>query len=261
MKTLVTHNGLSFHADEITAIALLQIFKNDNYNIIRTRDINEINKADIVVDVGGIYNTETMRFDHHHFDRNHELYGKSSAGLVWEFLGLADTYPEITSFVSQVDKHDTGIEMASNHSVISLVSSFNAETPKEADELFNQALDIITTYLKNLKNKEEKQTKINEAIKTALYTKHQGIKTVVLHKDTIFVPANNFIDKAEMVISWDTVQSCWSYQVVNVAKDSFDLPFKILNIEDKIFVHPNGFIAKSKKFMAELEVEWDMDYL
>lgn len=57
-----------FHADEMTAVALLPFYSIVNYDqleIIRTRDIKLINQADIVLDIGGIDAIKMRRFDHH----------------------------------------------------------------------------------------------------------------------------------------------------------------------------------------------------
>ncbi|MFT4837208.1 MAG: uncharacterized UPF0160 family protein [Psychromonas sp.] len=53
---LVTHNG-SFHAEQVTVLALLAVYKVVNYDqleIIRTRNLALINQADIFLDVSGI---------------------------------------------------------------------------------------------------------------------------------------------------------------------------------------------------------------
>ena len=62
-KTIVTHNG-NFHADDVFSIAAFKsIFP--SFKLIRTRDAELIAKADIVIDVGGEYDPDTDRFDHH----------------------------------------------------------------------------------------------------------------------------------------------------------------------------------------------------
>ena len=58
MKILkaVTHNGI-FHADDIfSAAILLKVFP--DISIYRTRDQDQIDKADIVFDVGHVYDPE-----------------------------------------------------------------------------------------------------------------------------------------------------------------------------------------------------------
>ena len=92
-KKLITHNG-SFHTDDIFAAAALSLMlekKGDSFEIIRTHDPEAIEKGDYVFDVGGIYDEEKNRFDHHQksFKEKREndiLY--SSFGLVWKKYGL-----------------------------------------------------------------------------------------------------------------------------------------------------------------------------
>ncbi len=60
--------------------------------MIRTRDLEVINKADIVIDVGGEYNADTGRFDHHQRGGAGERENGipySSFGLIWQKYGLA----------------------------------------------------------------------------------------------------------------------------------------------------------------------------
>lgn len=82
MATLVTHNG-SFHQDELFAIALLQIIF-DDLEIIRTRDVGVIEKADFVVDVGGVFDPMNNRFDHHQEQGG----GKRENGIPYASFGL-----------------------------------------------------------------------------------------------------------------------------------------------------------------------------
>ena len=65
MQKIITHSG-SFHSDDIFAVATLQLhFGVENVEVIRTRDEEIIASGDIVVDVGGVYDAEKQRFDHH----------------------------------------------------------------------------------------------------------------------------------------------------------------------------------------------------
>lgn len=89
MKTVVTHNG-SFHPDDVFAVATLQlVFGVENLEIIRSRNEEDFARADIVVDVGMIYDPEKSRFDHHQTDgpvrENGLLY--AAFGLVWKEFG------------------------------------------------------------------------------------------------------------------------------------------------------------------------------
>ncbi|CAF2133701.1 unnamed protein product [Rotaria magnacalcarata] len=60
-----THNG-HFHCDEIFACFLLKTLpRYADAEIIRSRDPKVLAECDTVVDVGGIFNAEQKRFDHH----------------------------------------------------------------------------------------------------------------------------------------------------------------------------------------------------
>ena len=80
--TVATHSG-PFHADDVLAWALIRCFVDSNAELIRSRDDSRIEKADLVMDVGGVYDPETLRFDHHQHSYQGEL---SSAGMVLQWL-------------------------------------------------------------------------------------------------------------------------------------------------------------------------------
>ncbi|MDB5953935.1 MYG1 family protein [Ramlibacter sp.] len=100
MTTLIaTHSG-SFHADDVFGVAVLAALYPD-HRIVRTRDPQEIAPADFVVDVGGVWDAERGRFDHHQRGfggarmrteadgSTAPAEGYASAGLVWRAFGLA----------------------------------------------------------------------------------------------------------------------------------------------------------------------------
>lgn len=64
-KLIGTHSE-AFHCDEVLATAmLLRTAEYKNAIIVRTRDQEIIDKLDIVCDVGGVFDVEKKRFDHH----------------------------------------------------------------------------------------------------------------------------------------------------------------------------------------------------
>src|SRR4051812_24074500 len=89
--TIITHDG-RFHADDIFACATLQIVLQDKGKIVRTRDPKYFENSDYVVDVGGIYDPQKKRFDHHQIGgagvrQNGVPY--AAFGLVWKEYGTA----------------------------------------------------------------------------------------------------------------------------------------------------------------------------
>jgi uncharacterized UPF0160 family protein len=98
-KTIATHSG-SFHADDVFGVGVLMgVFP--SHTLIRTRKSELIEAADFAVDVGGIWDSEKGRFDHHQRTfkgaRSARVVdgeetpgvGYASAGLVWSVYGCA----------------------------------------------------------------------------------------------------------------------------------------------------------------------------
>ncbi|XP_058414111.1 MYG1 exonuclease isoform X2 [Diceros bicornis minor] len=131
-----THNG-TFHCDEALACALLRLLPEyQDAEIVRTRDPEKLASCDIVVDVGGEYDPQRHRYDHHQRSFTETMSslspGKpwqtklSSAGLIYLHFGhkllaqLLDTSEEDSivgtlydkmyeNFVEEVDAVDNGI--------------------------------------------------------------------------------------------------------------------------------------------------------
>jgi uncharacterized UPF0160 family protein len=96
-----THSG-NFHCDEALACGMLSLlsdqFPRDRTIVLRSRDPSALDQCNILVDVGGEYNPERLRFDHHQksfddlplkektFSEKFET-KLSSAGLVYKHYG------------------------------------------------------------------------------------------------------------------------------------------------------------------------------
>lgn len=95
-KTISTHSG-SFHADDVFGVGVLMGVLPE-YTLVRTRNSERIAAADFAVDVGGVWDAASGRFDHHQrgfdgarapraSDGVRVIY--ASAGLVWAAHGAA----------------------------------------------------------------------------------------------------------------------------------------------------------------------------
>ncbi|OMH79965.1 UPF0160 protein [Zancudomyces culisetae] len=91
-KIIGTHSG-SFHSDEALAIYMLkQLDDYTDAEIKRTRDAKVLDGCDIIVDVGGVYDHESKKYDHHQrgftetFSADFET-KLSSAGLIYKHYG------------------------------------------------------------------------------------------------------------------------------------------------------------------------------
>jgi uncharacterized UPF0160 family protein len=182
---IVTHSG-KFHADDAWAVAVLKVLHPDS-EIVRTRDAAIIEQADFAVDVGGIWDPASGRFDHHQkgFDGARQsgvVY--ASAGLVWREYGarcvaalaaahtgqrLSDdaareiAYAIDADIVQYLDMSDTGAarNAPGSYGLSAVISGFNPNwldeqrmgfgEPTEAYRLgqFRRAMELLTDIMIN----------------------------------------------------------------------------------------------------------------
>ena len=154
-----THNG-TFHADEVTACALLDLFDLiDASKIYRTRELGVLEKCEFVCDVGGVYDPSLKLFDHHQVDYSGQL---SSAGMVLLYLKETGVITENDhaffnhSLIIGVDAHDNGKDMlipglCSYSQLISNFTPINHESSAETqDKCFMDAFYFARDHLSRL---------------------------------------------------------------------------------------------------------------
>ena len=169
-----THSDY-FHLDEVVAVMMLKKIHPD-YTIIRSRDADVLDKCDILVDVGEIYDHKRCRYDHHQHDFNHfydvrsqrKKIPMSSAGLIFKHYGdlyvgkfTADVSPSLLSYIyhnviEAVDAVDNGININPRKSICkqttlnTIISSLNADDPfdhKIQANRFNDAVAMIDSIM------------------------------------------------------------------------------------------------------------------
>lgn len=166
----VTHTA-PHHADEVFATAMLAILF--PIELYRTRDQAIINSTDaIVYDVGGEFDVEKKRFDHHQkgfseIRPDGIIY--SSAGLIWREYGVEivkkigknrgiddEIAVEVVTRVDDtlvrgIDARDNGQgEKGDSMSVSSVISAFNAlwDENEDVDACFVKACELAGMILK-----------------------------------------------------------------------------------------------------------------
>ncbi len=162
---LVTHAG-RFHSDDLFSYVMLRTLF-PNHTLSRTRNVEEISKANIAFDVGAEYSPKNGRFDHHQANppsrENGSLY--SSIGLLWKEWGkdYVGTYtrsnnPKInesitntleTQLIQAIDASDCGEAI---WEVGESFFGFNTtwlEENKEAEQ-FQQAADTIELFMRQM---------------------------------------------------------------------------------------------------------------
>ena len=162
-----THSG-TFHADDVLAAAAMRLARPD-VTIIRSRDVNELNAADILFDVGRVFNPATCRFDHHQLEYSEARENGipySSFGLVWRELGehlcgsvIAANRVD-TLLVQGVDAVDCGVTLIKEilpvklMSISAVLGSFNQgwqdlATTEAINSAFEQAVTVAKLILEN----------------------------------------------------------------------------------------------------------------
>lgn len=123
IKTIGTHSG-TFHCDDVTAVMMLKNYLGaaKEAEVVRTRDETVLSTLSLVLDVGGEYNHEKCRYDHHQksFDTKFKEDGivkLSAAGLIYKHYG-----EEIVLNALKELKETLGLDIdLENQSVLDLV--------------------------------------------------------------------------------------------------------------------------------------------
>lgn len=189
--TIITHSG-SFHPDDVFAVStlLLSMEKHSvKALVVRTRDQATIERGDFVVDVGGVYDPATERFDHHQIggagERDNGI-PYASFGLVWkkygeEVSGSASVAVEIERrLVLQVDALDNGTEILVpkngavrpyliNHAIFAFLPTW--KNSGGVDDAFLRAVDfakdILLREIANTKDRLEGVAHVERAYREA----------------------------------------------------------------------------------------------
>lgn len=163
---IATHGG-KFHADDAWAVAVLKVLFPEA-DVVRTREQARIHAADFAIDVGGVWDPATGRFDHHQkeFDGARASgVPYASAGLVWREYGarcvaalaerhtgerLADdtaqqiAYAIDADIVQYLDLSDVGVakNAPGSYGLSAVVSGFNPGWLDEQRLGYGEAVEV-----------------------------------------------------------------------------------------------------------------------
>lgn len=179
--TIAVHDG-TFHTDDVFAVAILSfVFDDKKIEVIRTRDEVIIKNADIVVDVGGVYDPSLFRFDHHQKEgagvrENGVPY--ASAGLVWNTFGIHlcggndEMVKNIDAFLIQgIDGPDNGYDAYE-------------DTTDNNPRYYRYAVgDIINTY----RPVTGEKVSLDDAFKDAVVFAKKVLERTLLHTKEYFI--------------------------------------------------------------------------
>ena len=252
------HSG-TFHSDELIAIALIRITTGDDIEVVRTRDDILLDSCDILVDVGGIYDKDKNRFDHHQFNETSKFYGLSSAGLVYEKYKSSIAHNEdLDALIEAVDARDTRVGYDESNVYEALFDAITACNSidimsMEQDYRFDMILDIVEDILYSI------LTKDIGAYTSKLDSLERLAESYTKEKEVIFSKrAKSFLDLGEVLVSsfftnWRNVSKNTGKCIImkgdkegqyKIMTDTSK--YKIAVVRDEVFTHFNGFIAIAK---------------
>lgn len=278
--TIATHNG-NFHADDVFSIAALKnIFP--AFNLVRTRDLEVIGKADVVIDVGGIYDPETGRFDHHQRGGAGERENGipySSFGLVWKKYGLEicggnqDVANSVdSSLVSTIDAIDCGhVEGVSKGiSLSQTISMFNPTWEEEShyDVCFDEAVAfasrVLTRFIASASGGISAKSIVAKAIEQA-----EDPRVIVLEQYTPWKRTVHALSEDALFMVYPSDSGQWRIQTVPVEPGSFEnrksLPKAwaglsdkalqdVTQLDDAMFCHNGLFIGGAASFESTMKM-------
>ena len=278
--TVVTHNG-NFHADDVFSIAVLKHLY-PSFNLVRTRDKALMDSADIVIDVGGQYDPDAGRFDHHQRGGAGERENGipySSFGLVWQKYGLAlcDNNQAVADrvdagLVSTIDAIDCGhVEgVQQGISLSQTISMYNPtwEESPEFDKCFDEAVEfasrVLTRFIASASGSVNAKAIVAKAIESA-----EDPRVIVLEKYTPWKKTVHILSSEALYMVYPSHSGQWILQTVPVEPGSFEdrksLPkawaglsdedFQAkTGLDDAVFCHNGLFIAGTKSFESTMEL-------
>lgn len=276
---IVIHNG-SFHADDVFACATLLLVLNDRAKIIRTRDEEIIKKGDYVVDVGGIYNPDTNRFDHHQKEgagKRENTIPYASFGLVWkkfgeDLCGSAEVAKIIDQkLVQPIDAGDNGIDISkpifegiSDYNIGLVVSSFrptwqeNISSDKTFPRAVKLAKEVLLNEIKRIKASFHARKVIVDAYNKVI-DKRIIIIDEPVKRDDVVATLVSFPEPLFGI--YPNKYKDWQVVAIRKAMESFELRKKlpknwaglreeeltqVTGVPDAIFCHKDLFLAGAK---------------
>lgn len=279
-KTVVTHNGI-FHADDVFSIAALKrLFP--SLKLIRTRDMDVIAGGDMVVDVGGVHDSATDRFDHHQrggAGARENGIPFSSFGLIWQKYGVQicdgdkDVAKAVDSgLVSAIDAIDCGyIEgKVEGVSLSQAISAFNPswEEDDDIDQCFDEAVRfagrLLERFIASAAGGVRAKTLVAEAIERA-----EDPRVIVLDKFTPWKRTVHAMAEDALYMVYPSQTGQWRIQCVPVEPGAFEnkksLPAawgglsdaelqQASGIDDAMFCHNGLFIAGAASFESAMKM-------
>lgn len=279
-KTIATHNA-NFHADDVFSVAAFKRIL-PSFSLIRTRDLARIAEADIVIDVGGEYDADNDRFDHHQRGGAGERENGipySSFGLVWKKYGveICDGNEDVAKavdkgLVSTIDAIDCG-HVEGVYDGISLSQTIGVFNPTwqedgDFDACFDEAVEfaekLLARFIASANGGINAKAIVAKAIEDA-----EDPRVIVLEKYTPWKRTVDALSEEALFMVYPSQTGQWRIQAVPVEIGSFEnrksLPKPwagladtelqaVTGIDDAMFCHNGLFIAGAESFESAMKM-------
>ena len=288
--TIATHDGV-FHADDVFAVATVLMCVGPRFDpfteaekvrIVRTRDRRVLGAADIVIDVGGLHDPDTQRYDHHQGAGERENGIPYAAfGLVWERFGYTacrnalfgagsehlggEVAQVVASTLAQaLDAHDTGHTKAGAAGIPAAISAFNPRWDEEqTEEHFARKFDDAVSFAQGVLARAIRSAASDFAARAEIDAAIASCDGEVLVLER-YVPWQERVTRSDAAghikfVVYPAVDGSWRCQTVQVRLGEFrpvrcNLPTEwwgkddsaldeIAGIPGCVFCHINGFVV------------------
>lgn len=280
---VAVHDGM-FHPDEVFSVAVLSLYLKRPLKIFRTRDQKILSKMDYLFDVGGEYDPQKHKFDHHQngwdFKRANGI-PYASSGLAWKefgekITGSIEVANKIDEKIMQpMDAEDNTLEICKNtfenvspYSVSDYIFSFNPVwTEKGADSL--KYFEIAVEEAKKVLIREIKKAHgsiLGKKRIEKIYNETSDKRILVLDESYTWRKFVSLYPEPLFVIK---PNKDWYINAVNVAglkfKNKLDFPdswagksgkdlVKVTGVKDAIFCHNNRSVATARSKEGAIEL-------
>ena len=188
---VLTHSG-KFHADDVLSWALLCLFLPNSKRLVRSREQHLLETADLVFDIGGVYDADKRRFDHHQAQYTGAL---SSAGMILLWLKDSGHIDEKLfdrlniEIVNHVDAVDNGLIRPQKGTLdfTLVVDSYNngCQNLEEFNEAYFKVASLAQDLLKNIVCAHQEELDALKIVEEELSRSNTSGANVLLFKNYI----------------------------------------------------------------------------
>ncbi len=249
IKKIITHSGM-FHADEVSAVALLRLFSVTNgfltIHVERKSQVTPEELADpsiLVLDIGKVIDYDLNNFDHHQ-----DASIPATNVLISYWLGKKglmpdEIYDEISEFLKYVSDVDRGIipdggPAASFNGIIRSMNPANINDPVESNSAFELAVEmakqIISYQIKNAYRAVE-----DKKVWDLLEIDFDG-RVVIQENYYQLVNWTKWAERDDVIFMvTPNLREPGAWQILSRDSKKFEIPVSLL----QTFRHPSGFMA------------------